>query len=73
MLKARHGLEITHVPFQGSGPALTALAGGQTSVMFTGLSGARPLVQAGKLRPLAVTGNQRSPVLPNVPTLKEPA
>jgi tripartite-type tricarboxylate transporter receptor subunit TctC len=71
VLKARYALEITHVPFQGSGPALTALAAGQTSVMFTGLSGAKALVDAGKLRPLAITGEQRSPVLPNVPTLKE--
>jgi tripartite-type tricarboxylate transporter receptor subunit TctC len=39
--------------------------------MFTGISGARPLVDAGKLRPLAITGDQRSPVMPNVPTLKE--
>jgi tripartite-type tricarboxylate transporter receptor subunit TctC len=71
VLKTRHGLDITHVPFQGSGPALTALASGQTSLMFTGLSGAKPLIDAGKLKPLAITGEQRSPVLPKVPTLKE--
>jgi tripartite-type tricarboxylate transporter receptor subunit TctC len=71
VLKTRYGLDITHVPFQGSSPALSALAAGQTARMFTGLSGAQPLVDAGKLRPLAITGNQRSPVMPNVPTLKE--
>ncbi|MBO9515904.1 MAG: tripartite tricarboxylate transporter substrate binding protein [Variovorax sp.] len=71
VFKARYGLEITHVPYQGAGPALTAVAAGQTALIFTGLSGARPLIEAGKLRPLAITGDQRSPVLPNVPTLKE--
>jgi tripartite-type tricarboxylate transporter receptor subunit TctC len=71
VLKTRYGLEITHAPYQGAGPALTALAASQTDLMFTGLSGAKPLVDAGKLRPLAITGDQRSPVLPDVPTLKE--
>lgn len=71
VFKARYSLDITHVPFQGSGPALTSLAAGDTSLTFTGLSGAKPLVDAGKLRPLAITGEQRSPVLPQVPTLKE--
>jgi tripartite-type tricarboxylate transporter receptor subunit TctC len=71
VLKMHYGLEVTHVPFQGSGPALTALAAGQTSLMFTGLSGAKPLIDAGRLRPLAITGDQRSPMMPNVPTLKE--
>jgi tripartite-type tricarboxylate transporter receptor subunit TctC len=71
VLKVRYDLDITHVPFQGSGPALTAVAAGQASLIFTGLSGAKPLIDAGKLRPLAITGEQRSPVLPDVPTLKE--
>jgi tripartite-type tricarboxylate transporter receptor subunit TctC len=71
VFKAHYGLDITHIPFQGSGPALTSLASGDTTLMFTGLSGAKPLVDAGKLRALAITGDQRSPVLPNVPTLKQ--
>ena len=71
VLKAHYGLNLTHVPFQGSGPALTSVASGETSLIFTGLSGAKPLVDAGRLRALAITGEQRSPALPNVPTLKE--
>lgn len=71
VFKAHYGLDITHVPFQGSGPALTSLASGDTTLMFTGLSGAKPLVDAGRLRALAITGDQRSLVLPNVPTLKQ--
>jgi tripartite-type tricarboxylate transporter receptor subunit TctC len=71
VLKNHYGLDITHVPFQGSGPALTSLASGQVALMFTGLSAAKALLDAGKLRPLAITGNQRAPELPNVPTLAE--
>ena len=71
VFKARYGLEITHVPFQSSGPALTSVAAGETSLMFTGLSAAKPLVDSGRLRPLAITGDHRAPELPNVPTLKE--
>jgi tripartite-type tricarboxylate transporter receptor subunit TctC len=71
VFKAHYGLEITHVPFQSSGPALTSLAAGETSLMFTGLSAAKPLVDSGKLRPLAITGDQRAAEMPNVPTLQE--
>jgi tripartite-type tricarboxylate transporter receptor subunit TctC len=71
VLKANYSLDIIHVPFQGSGPAMTALASGETGLMFTGLSGAKPLLDGGKVRALAITGEQRSPVLPNVPTLKQ--
>lgn len=71
VFKARFGLDVTHIPYQGSGPAMTSVASGDTSLMFTGLSGARPLVEAGKLRAIAITGNQRSPLMPNVPTLEQ--
>jgi tripartite-type tricarboxylate transporter receptor subunit TctC len=71
VFKNRFGLNLTHVPFQGSGPALTSLASGQVALMFTGLSAAKPLLEAGKLRALAITGNQRAPELPDVPTLAE--
>ena len=71
VLKSRYGLSMIHVPFQGSGPALTAVASGEASLIFTGLSGAKPLIDAGKLRPLAITGSRRSPAVPEVPTLKE--
>lgn len=71
VLKERYGLDLTHIPYQGAGPALTSLAAGDTGLMFTGLSAAKPLVEAGKLRALAITGDKRSPVMPDVPTLKE--
>ena len=71
VFKAHYGLDITHIPFQGAGPALTSVAAGDTTLIFTGLSGAKPLVDAGKLRALAITGDQRSPSMPNVPTLKQ--
>jgi len=71
VLKAHYDLDIIHIPYQGAGPALTSLAAGDTSLMFTGLSAAKPLVDAGKLRAMAITGDRRSPAMPDVPTLKE--
>lgn len=71
VLKGRLGSDMVHVPYQGSGPALNSLAAGDTSLLFTSLSSAKPLVDAGRIRPLAITGNQRSPVMPDVPTLEE--
>lgn len=71
LLKKRYKLDLTHVPYQGASATLTAVAAGQASVAFIGLSAARALIDAGKLRPLAITGNERAAALPNVPTLKE--
>ena len=64
-------VELTHIPYKGSAPALTDLMGGQIQVMFTTLASVAPLVQAGKLRALAVTSAQRSPNYPNLPTVAE--
>ena len=69
--KEETGLTIAHVPYRGIGPALVDLLGGQTQVAFPGLSAALPNIRAGKLRPLAITGATRHPLLPNVPTLAE--
>jgi tripartite-type tricarboxylate transporter receptor subunit TctC len=63
--------EIVHVPYRGGGPALADLIGGQVDAMFATLPSAITLIKAGKLRALAVTGSIRSPVLPEIPTLKE--
>lgn len=71
VFKARYGLDITHIPYPGSGPAMTSVASGDTALIFTGISGARPLVEAGKLRALAITGDRRAPVMPLLPTLQE--
>ena len=64
-------VDMVHVPYKGSGPALVDLVGGQIDLMFDVFSTAAPLVKSGKLRPLAVTGKARSPVLPQLPTVAE--
>ena len=71
MLKTAAGVDLTHVPYKGAGPATNDLLGGQVDMMFTSLTGAIPHVKAGKLRALGVTGARRSPVLPDVPTIAE--
>jgi tripartite-type tricarboxylate transporter receptor subunit TctC len=65
------GAQFVHVPYKGSAPANTDLAGGHVDIHFDQLSSVLPLVQGGKLRPLAVTTAKRSPLLPDVPTLAE--
>ncbi|ODU67784.1 MAG: hypothetical protein ABT05_03310 [Lautropia sp. SCN 66-9] len=64
-------VEMTHVPYRGSGPAVTDLLGGQVNSMFDNMPSAIPHVKAGKLRALAVTSAKRSPALPDVPTIAE--
>lgn len=64
-------IDIVHVPFQGTGPGVTALLGGQTQIMFAGISSTRQHVEAGRLKAIAVTGDQRSSSMPNVPTFAE--
>ena len=67
------GLEMTHVPYKGSAPALTDLVGGHVSMYFSSLPPAIALVKEGKLRALAVTGPTRSPLFPDLPTIAEAA
>jgi tripartite-type tricarboxylate transporter receptor subunit TctC len=64
-------LDIVHVPFGGAGPAIQSLAGGHTPMAFTSLPPAIPLIQNGKIRPLAVSAEKRVAALPDVPTLAE--
>jgi len=64
-------LDIVNVPYRGGGPALADLLGGQVDALFATLPSAMAQIKAGKLRALAVTGNTRSAVLPEVPTIKE--
>jgi tripartite-type tricarboxylate transporter receptor subunit TctC len=71
LLRHVGGIEIVHVPFQGSGPGVTALLGGQTQIMFSGISSTRQHVEAGRLKGLAVTGDARSPSMPDTPTFAE--
>ncbi len=64
-------LKLLHVPYKGSGPAITDMLGGQIDMFFATASPLVPQVQQGQLRVLALTGRQRSPILPDVPTFKE--
>jgi tripartite-type tricarboxylate transporter receptor subunit TctC len=70
-LKQRAGIEMQHVPYRGAGPAALAALEGTVQVASVALPAAEPLVQAGQLRGLAVTGSKRWPSLPNVPTMQE--
>jgi tripartite-type tricarboxylate transporter receptor subunit TctC len=65
------GIRMNHIPYKGTGPALTDTIGGQTDVFFSSTATAMPQVQAGKLRALAVTTAKRIPALPDVPTIAE--
>jgi tripartite-type tricarboxylate transporter receptor subunit TctC len=67
------GIKITHIPYKGSGPALTDLVGGHVSIYFSSMPPAIGLVKEGKVRALAVTGAQRSPLLPEIPIVAESA
>jgi tripartite-type tricarboxylate transporter receptor subunit TctC len=62
---------IVHIPYRGIAPAFTDLLGGQTQAMFPGLAAALPHIRSGRVRPLAVTGTQRHPLLKDLPTLDE--
>ena len=70
-LKVAANLDIVHVPYRGIGPAITDILGGQTQALFPGLAAALPHIKAGKMKPLAVTGTRRHPLLPDVPTFDE--
>ncbi len=65
------GIEMTHIPYRGSGPVTADLLSGQVTVGFPGIAGMLPHIKAGKLRALAVTSARRSPELPLVPTVAE--
>ncbi|MFL4985313.1 MAG: Bug family tripartite tricarboxylate transporter substrate binding protein [Xanthobacteraceae bacterium] len=64
-------VKLTHVPYRGTGPALTDLLGGHVAVYFSSLPSAVGIVKDGKVRALGVTGSKRSPVFPDMPTVAE--
>ena len=70
MLKARAGFDMVHVPYRGGTPAVTATMSGEVAAVFSGTSSA-PLIRAGRLHALAVSGAQRSPTFPDLPTIGE--
>jgi len=71
LFKTMAGVELVHVPYKGNGPAYTDLIGGHVSVMFPTIPTAIPHVRAGKLRALAVTTRNRTPIAPELPSISE--
>lgn len=71
LFKRMAEVDIVHVPYKGTGPALTDLIGGQVQMMFSNIPPALQHVESGKLRALAVTGPRRARTLPDLPTLEE--
>ena len=71
LFRAMTGVDLVHVPYRGSGPALTDLLSGQVQVMFDTISSSIAHIKAGTLRPLAVTSVRRSDLLPEVPTIAD--
>jgi tripartite-type tricarboxylate transporter receptor subunit TctC len=71
LFKAMTGVDIVHVPYRGSGPALTDLLGGQVQIMFDSMPSSIEHIRAGKLHALAVTSATRSEALPDVPTIAD--
>ena len=65
------GIDMLHIPYKGSGPAVSDLIGGQVNYMFDSITSAKPHIESGKLRALGVTSATRSASLPNVPTIAE--
>src|SRR3954471_4373830 len=70
-LKLRTGIQLTHIPYKGSAPAFTDLMGGQIAAMFVPLGTAITLGGSGKIRPIAGSGRERSPLTPSLPSLHE--
>lgn len=71
LLKLRTGTDIVHVPFKGTAPSLTAVMGGDVDISFANIPAIIQHVKAGRLRPLALSGERRSELMPEVPTIAE--
>ncbi|MGZ5139710.1 MAG: Bug family tripartite tricarboxylate transporter substrate binding protein, partial [Burkholderiales bacterium] len=71
LFKSMAGVDLNHVPYKGTGPAITELVGGQVQAMITGVVALMPHVKSGKLRALAVTSKTRVAALPDVPSMME--
>ena len=65
------GIRILHVPYKGAGPGMSALISGEVNVMFNGLSSALPHIKANRLRALAISGDKRASLMPDLPTISE--
>jgi tripartite-type tricarboxylate transporter receptor subunit TctC len=71
LFQLRAGAKMQHIPYKGSAPALVDVVSGQVTLLSSSIPSALAQVQAGKLRPLAVSSARRSPILPDVPTIAE--
>jgi len=71
LLKNMAGIDLQHIPFKGTAPAMTELLSGRISALFSNLLTAKPLIDAGKLRALAISGPVRVSTLPDMPTVAE--
>ena len=71
LFKTMTGVDLTHIPYKGAGPMMQDLIAGQVDMAFDGMSTSAPMIKGGKLKPLAVTTDKRSFVVPQVPTLQE--
>ncbi len=71
MLKIQIGVDMTHIPYKGSAPSMTALASGEVDFSFNNIPSAQPLMTPGRIRALAITSAKRSPLLPELPTMIE--
>lgn len=71
MFASMAGVKLNHIPYKGGGPAMTDLAGGHVNYFLSGLSTAATFIQSGKVKAIGLTGDQRSDLLPGVPTIAE--
>jgi tripartite-type tricarboxylate transporter receptor subunit TctC len=71
LLKSTAKIDMVHIPYKGTGPAMSDLLGGQIEAMFNALIAASPFIKSGKVRALAITANSRSPDHPEIPTMAE--
>ena len=71
LFKSTAGVNLTHVPYKGSGPALTEVMGGQVQVMFANIVAAMPVIRSGKVQALGATGSKRPGAAPEIPTIAE--
>lgn len=71
LFKLKTGIQMTGISYKGNGPAVAALSTGEVQLMFVGLPPTLPIIKAGRLKPLAVTSQERSSILPDVPTMAE--
>ncbi|HWQ38833.1 MAG TPA: tripartite tricarboxylate transporter substrate binding protein [Burkholderiales bacterium] len=71
LLKSMAGIDLLHVPYRGSAPAILDLIGGRVQLMFDSIASALPHIRAGKLRAIAVASKTRSALLPDVPTVEQ--